>query len=273
MRAASVTFAVVVTLACSGEPFTMWSSSEGGGAPPDLGGSGGAGGLVEPSHPTGAGTGASPGRGEAGGGKTSDEPEAQASGAAGAPGGTPAGGEGGGAAEPSCPGQATSDWEVGYFPELREVSAQESHPFFQATNGGQTTTLDRIAIRYYFTNDSGSAETASCYWVTGDHCSLAKLTFGDVPSPTAVASRYLEVSFPSGSAVKVTPGKLEVRVGFKTGSAPNLQTNDYSFDPNAATPSGATPFPYKRWPQATLYLDGKLVWGSEPCDSAPEVAR
>jgi hypothetical protein len=147
---------------------------------------------------------------------------------------------------------------------------QESHPFFQVTNRGQATTLDRLAIRYYFTRESGVAETALCYWVTGDRCSLAKMEFHDLPMPMANASRYLEVTFPNASNVTVAAGTLEVRVGFRTGSDALLQSNDYSFDANATASSSTMPFPYKRWPQATLYLNGALVWGNEPCMASGE---
>jgi len=279
MRAAALTFAIGAVVACSGEPFTAETHSANGPVQAGSGGGAAAGAPLVPSINGGtAAMGGAPDRSRAGAaGMTAREPESEPGGAGGASGGAPAGGEGGASPEPRCPSRATGDWELGYFPELREHTTQESHPFFQATNRGQTTTLDRIVIRYYFTNDSGLTETATCFWVTGDRCALAKLAFGDVPAPTANASRYLEVSFPSASNVKVMPGKLEVRVGFKTGSAPDLQTNDYSFDPNAATPSSAMPFPYKRWLQATLYVDGELVWGAEPCalgrpttDAAPE---
>jgi hypothetical protein len=133
------------------------------------------------------------------------------------------------------------------------------------TNRGQVTTLNRLRVRYYFTKESDMAETAVCYWITGDRCALARMEFLDLPVPTASASRYLQVSFPDASDVTLAAESLEVRVGFKTGSAKLTQTNDYSFDASAAAPSAAAPFPYKPWPRATLYIDGELVWGTEPC--------
>jgi hypothetical protein len=220
-----------------------------------------------------AGTGTSDGAARGGSNSTSDPPKPEV-GVAGAPSGAPAGvaagagGEGGEATPPECPSRATDAWELGYFPELREATTVESHPFFQVTNRGEATRLDRIVIRYYFTKESTAAETAACYWVTGDRCSLAKLEFGDMLTPTATASRYLQVSFPGASNVIVASGSLEVRIGFRIGSGPAIQTNDYSFDPDALAPSSAAPFPYKRWLKTTLYLDGKLVWGTEPCASS-----
>jgi hypothetical protein len=147
------------------------------------------------------------------------------------------------------------------------ATTHESHPFFEVTNRGQPVTLDRLQVRYYFTKESDMAETAVCFWITGDRCALAKMEFRDVPAPTANASRYLQVSFPSASNVTVATESLEVRVGFKTGSALLTQTNDYSFDASAAAPSSSAPFPYRPWPRATLYLDGELVRGTEPCAS------
>lgn len=185
-------------------------------------------------------------------------------------GGEHIGGEAGAPTRPECSRGANDDWQLAYFPELREAATDESHPFFQVTSLGAITTLDRIAIRYYFTKESNVAETAVCYWVTGDRCSLAKIEFADVPKPAQGASRYLEVSFPNASDVTVTAGSLEVRVGFNTRGERLVQTNDYSFDPSADAPSNRVPFPYKPWPQSTLYVDGELVWGAEPCADAAD---
>ena len=202
------------------------------------------------------------------GGETSSEQPPQMGGADGALAGAHAGGEAGATASPECPSMAVDEWELGYFPELRDATTHESHPFFKVTNRGQTTTLDRLLVRYYFTKESDMAETAACYWVTGDRCALAKMEFLDLPVPTASASRYLQVSFPNASDLTIAAESLEVRVGFKTGSAKLTQTNDYSFDASAAAPSAAAPFPYKPWPRATLYIDGELVWGTEPCTAS-----
>jgi hypothetical protein len=181
-------------------------------------------------------------------------------------GGAELGGEAGMPAGLDCPSRSGGDWELALFPELRDATTQESHPFFRLTNlSGRTVALARIAIRYYFTPETDAAETAVCFWVTGDRCSLAQVQFNDVLPPTTDASRYLEVTFPSASTAMVFPGDFEVRIGFGIGSALMVQSNDYSFDPNADAPSAVAPFPYKRWLKTTLYVDGDLVWGTEPC--------
>jgi hypothetical protein len=266
MRALHVTFLLGIAAACSGEPFTALTSAGSagstasagsGGSSPELNG----GSIAVAGNPA-------PGEPRAGGNATADQPDPQQTGGVtGAGGDAQVGGEAGAPATPECPSRATGAWELGYFPELREATTHESHPFFQVTNRGPATTLNRIVIRYYFTKDSDMPETAACYWVTGDRCSLARLAFHGVPVPMANASRYLEVSFPGASGVTLATESLEVRVGFKTGSALLVQTNDYSFDANAAAPSTTAPFPYKRWLQSTLYVDGELVWGTEPCAS------
>lgn len=266
MRAAFVPLLLGIAVACSGKPFTASANSE-----PDGPSRNAENGGNQPGPSTTTPEGNVTDTESRGGANATSGQQTSPDGMGGAFGGAPEegeggeGGEGGAPATPQCPSAAANDWELGYFPELRDATTIESHPFFQVTNRGKATSLDRIVIRYYFTKESTAAETAACYWVTGDRCSLAKLEFGDMLVPTSNASRYLQVSFPSASKVMVAAGSLEVRVGFKTGSAPELQTNDYSFDSNALPASSATPFPYKRWLKATLYLDGQLVWGTEPC--------
>jgi hypothetical protein len=280
MRAAWLSCILGIALGCGGDPFIATSGSNGAAAgtagTPASGGTTagpGSGGSTDPTTTPPENTAAQPngiGGGSGGASSTPDGRKPSTGGGATDAGGAPEGGEGGAADAPKpveCPSATAGDWELGYFPELRDATTQESHPFFKLTNRGAITTLDRIAIRYYFTKESDLPETGVCFWVTGDRCSLAQFQFGSVPAPTTSATRYLEVTFPRASHVKLAPGSLEVRVGFKTGAETLLQTNDYSFDPNSAPPSFTAPFPYKRWPQATLYIDGKLTWGTEPCAS------
>jgi hypothetical protein len=273
MRASWLLLVLGIALACSGEPFTGSLDPE---RDRPAGNAGSAGSGTVPPPIVTAGTSSSDATARGGADAISGQPKPEIGGA-GAAGGAPSedtagadgeGGESGTSTALECPSRATDTWELGYFPELREATTVESHPFFQVTNRGEAATLNRIVIRYYFTKESTAMETAACYWVTGDRCSLAKLEFGDMLTPTATASRYLQVSFPGASNVMVAAGSLEVRVGFKIGPAPGIQTNDYSFDPDAVAPSSVAPFPYKRWLKTTLYLDGKLVWGTEPCVSS-----
>lgn len=274
MRAPYLGLFIGVVGACSGDPFAAVVAPNQQPASSDAGGGAAAGNTAGPQSPAGGtgGTGGTASSGTHAGGETrggaSTEPSepGATSGHAGATDDEP-GGEGG-AAPVACPSRTDGDWELGYFPELRETTSQESHPFFRLTNRGPDVTLDRIVIRYYFTNESRATETATCYWVSGDRCALASMRFGDVLSPTKDASRYLEVSFPEASSVPVPPGDFEVRVGFKTAATDMIQTNDYSFDPSAEAPSAAVPFPYKRWLRATAYVDDELVWGNEPCATA-----
>jgi len=280
-----------IALACSGEPFTAATGSKGAGGGagadastsgrPDTGNISAGSGGTAPAHaaaPDGTAAAGQGSSGQSSGGASANggapQPRSGATGGVeGGPGGTDSGGEGGASERAECPSATPHDWELGYFPELREATTQEIHPFFQLTSRGATTTLNRIELRYYFSKESDLPETGVCFWVTGDRCGLSRLEFHDGPAPAAGASRYLAVTFPRASNVAVTPGSLEVRVGFKTEPDPLLQTDDYSFDPSSTAPSSTAPFPYKPWSQATLYVDGKLVWGTEPCATTRNVAR
>lgn len=300
MRASCLSVVFAIAVACSGQPFTANGGSEragagtGGGEQRPTGDrTAGKGGSVNPSERVpnepsstagiaatlGGAAGSVPGAGAATAGTTTAGTPGSATGGTSASGGTEVSEEGGasggdaGAPAPSCPSRTAGNWEIGYFPELRDATTQESHPFFLVTNhGAPPTTLDRVEIRYYFTREAILPETAVCFWVTGDLCSLTKLQFGDVAVPTPNASRYLSVTFPGASRVMVGVEPLDVRVGFQTRGAALLQTNDYSFDRNAASPTTAVPFPYKPWLRATLYVDGELAWGAEPCNTSGNVA-
>jgi len=284
MRPACWILFLGVVFACSGEPFVGVSGravgNAGSGGASNFAGHGdvpvpfGAGGSAERPESVNSG-------GNSGGAKTTSD---AALGGGGSTAGTsmsgggtaPAsagnaplgdGGAAGAVSAPECPARSGGDWALGFFPELRDAVTQESHPFFEIENLGAATSLNRIKIRYYFSKEVDEPETAACYWVTGDRCAFAQMHFGDVSGTTPAASRYLEVEFPGASDVVVMPGDFEVRVGFKIGSSPMIQTNDYSFDHDAGSPSTTSPFPYKRWLQTTLYVDGALVWGNEPCSS------
>jgi cellulose 1,4-beta-cellobiosidase len=171
-----------------------------------------------------------------------------------------------------CPQPLQGSIALEFFPELAAEATEEVHPFFRiaATSGG-TFAIERISIRYYFTNESASVETASCYWVTGDQCQLVRAGFFSLAQPTATASRYLELRFAPGSTLLVGSDPIEIRVGFSANHQSQHQSNDYSFDPQASTPSAATPRPYRRWERATVYVDDVLVWGSEPCSTSPAI--
>jgi hypothetical protein len=259
-----------IAVACAGDPFVSSAEPEPQGAVAGSGG-GATGGVAPMPDATSAGVSgkeSSSGRTAGGASPSSDAPATTGGEEPAAAGGATGEGDGGAATAPTCPSRTAGDWALGFFPELSAATTQESHPFFQISNvGAGVTTLNRVKIRYYFSKESDGRESAVCYWVTGDRCPLARMFFGDVPTPTATSSRYLEVTFPGASNVMLFPGTFEVRVGFKTGTVPMLQSNDYSFDPNANPPSTATPFPYKRWLRTTLYVDGELVWGNEPCPS------
>ena len=179
----------------------------------------------------------------------------------------------GGGSAPACASGTDGLLQLSLFPDVRTETAQELHPFFEITGRGVPVALERVSIRYYFTNESTAPESASCYFVTGNRCDAVAFDFGAVANPTATATRYLELRFRPGTQLSAGLDPIEVRVGFAAGYQVLRQSNDYSFDSAANTPSSAVPLPYKSWTKVTLYVDDALIWGSEPCIKSPSLVR
>ena len=257
--------------ACGGSPFSAGSGSSGGSS-----GSGGrdavsgtsAGNVGEDHSPTEALGGKSAKGGNGGAAGTSSAP------AGGDDAGSGAAGEGGAAGlQTECPSAVASGYQVGFFPELRSASSQEIHPFFELSTTSAPVALERLSLRYYFSKETDSVETGSCYWVTGDRCASVQLSWHDLEVPTPSADRYLEVGFAGEQAKLSSLQPFEVRVGFFAAQKLMLQSNDYSFDADALAPTAEETFPYKPWSRVTLYLDDELVWGVEPCHLTGQASR
>lgn len=184
------------------------------------------------------------------------------------------GGEGGDAG-PSCP-HAEGALRAGTHPEFPESSLNEPHPFVLLTNSGAAVELRRIRARYYFTAESTGDFRTACYWVTkvnglgGDSglCDRAHIEVVAMPSPATDADSYLELSFDPAEEAQLAKGApLEIRAGFWLDSRLSFtQTNDYSFLPTSDEITEVNGFPYRGTTRVTLYVDGQLVWGTEPCN-------
>ena len=179
--------------------------------------------------------------------------------------GTGNGGAGNGGAGNACHSARSAGYRVGFYPENKNVTEQELHPFFQLTNtNGKPLSLTRIKLRYYFTKEPSGAETWQCYWVTGDLCSSVALNFQVLDPAFPTANRFMELTFRATSA-DLDGSPLEARVGFSVARSNFTQSNDYSFDPGSGMPLAPGVFPYGDWDRVTLYVDDVLVWGIEPC--------
>jgi endoglucanase len=112
------------------------------------------------------------------------------------------------------------------------------------------------------------------YWLTNEaptdplvfECDYALVTCGNItnnfvalPQPVTMADTYLQIGFPA-AAGSIAPGQSsgEIQIRIHHVNWSNFITTDsYSF---ISDPS----FVYKDTQTVTLYLNGVLVWGTEP---------
>jgi hypothetical protein len=133
------------------------------------------------------------------------------------------------------------------------AQTQDAKPEFILTDTGDSVVpLDRIELRYWFTDDSGQSFNFHCDW--------ARLGCGTILSEfktTASGEQYLSLRF-SPQAGELQPGEDsgEIKIRFNRSDwSPFDQTNHYSFAPQAE---------YAGWQNVTVYFDDQLVWGTEP---------
>ena len=121
-------------------------------------------------------------------------------------------------------------------------------------SGGQNIDSKRVKLRYWFTKEPQSQQTASIYW-SNVGANNVTASFHALAVPLPDADHYLELGFKEGSLL---PGaNVEIKLGFNTKDwSDYYQQNDYSFDPKATT--------YTENPCYTGYLNDALVWGDEP---------
>jgi hypothetical protein len=184
---------------------------------------------------------------------------------------------GGGGAGESCESVTTGDVHAWLYPELTEARSNELHPFLALTTTGEDIALQRLAIRYYFSAEMAGDWEVSCIWVTKQAPGTsvlcedgALLKIEAMALPHAEADHYLEVSFPEVSAAEVlSDGQMpafEARTMFwRTGHPTLNQSNDYSFVPTTENVMTVEGRDYKETTKVTVYLDGALIWGTEPC--------
>lgn len=270
-------------VSCTGSPFTAADQAGvgSGGASGSADGAGaaraGSPGAVAGGESTDDGAGrpdtAGEGAGAGSGGSAGNTPVSSAGSAEGGALGTSgASATGGGGTNDSaaCNRGEGADYQLRFYSETQHAVEQEVHPFFNVSSlKGKSVELKRLKIRYYYTKEAEGAEVGSCFWVTGDRCSLVKFAFSDVVPPTTTANRMMELTFSGATSGAVSPTvglmDLEVRTGFTVNHANLEQNNDYSFDSNAHGVSVTGALPYAPWDHVTLYIDGRLVWGTEPC--------
>lgn len=249
---------------------TTGGSKNGGGA--RMGGGAGEGGGAGAGGGAGTGVGHSGGSSgaaagsagsEATGGSASPEPVAGAAGA---------GGEQG--ADDACRSKTSGDIRAWFHAEIAAAVSNEVHPFVALTNAGTDIPLKQLTIRYYFTGEVTGDWQAECIWVPkqggGSLCdSGVSLKIFSLDPPRPQADHYLEVSFAdvSSDTLSSIPSPVfEARSRFWRVGLPMMnQANDYSFVPTTSEVMVVEGRTYSATSKITVYRDGALVWGEEPC--------
>jgi hypothetical protein len=131
---------------------------------------------------------------------------------------------------------------------------------FQIFNTGTTTVpLSSLTMRYWFTNETPTDPLVF-------ECDYALVTCGNVtanfvslPTPVTMANSYLQIGF-TAAAGSVAPGQssgeIQIRIHHVNWSN-FITTESYSFISDES-------FVYKDTQTVTLYLNGALIWGTEP---------
>jgi hypothetical protein len=130
--------------------------------------------------------------------------------------------------------------------------------------------LSSLTLRYWYTIEASKTQELDCDFskvgctnlVTSADMSPAP-KFVPVTPPRDLANEYAEIAFKAG-ALSLDPfldtGEIQLRL-HNMDYSPITQTDDYSYNPDncaAMTPTAV------EWSKITAYLDGVLVWGTEP---------
>jgi endoglucanase len=157
---------------------------------------------------------------------------------------------------------AASALKVQYQTGNTNANSNQIQPYIQIVNtGGSSVALSALKVRYWYTIDSVQSQTYYCdYAQVG--CSNVTASFAALPSTSALktstSDTYLEIGFAPGAG-SLAPGANSgiVQNRFNKNDWSNYnQTNDYSYNGTMKTPGD--------WNRVTLYLNGALVWGTEP---------
>jgi hypothetical protein len=137
---------------------------------------------------------------------------------------------------------------------------QQLYALFQILNNGTTAVpLSSLTMRYWLTDQAPSDPLVfACDWAQVN-CSNITSKFVVLSTPVAKANTYLQIGF-TAAAGSIAPGQTsgEIQTRIHHAAYSEFDTSlTYSF-------IGDPSFVYKDTQTVTLYLNGVLVWGTEP---------
>ncbi len=141
-----------------------------------------------------------------------------------------------------------------------QADPSQIKPHINIINNGNSVPLSALTVRYWYTAEGSTSQQFNC-----DYAAIACVNLtGAFGGTTAVpgADSYLEVGFTAAAGTLLggrQTGPIQLRFNKSNWAAYN-EANDYSHNGAAA---------FTNVPQATLYLNGQLVWGVEPVDQSP----
>jgi len=134
------------------------------------------------------------------------------------------------------------------------------YALYQIINTGTAAVpLSSLTMRYWSTNATPADPLVfECDYATVNRTNITS-KFVVLPSPVTKANTYLEIGF-NAAAGSIAPsqgsGEIQTRVHHVNWSN-FITTDSYSFISDES-------FVYKDTQTVTLYLNGALVWGTEP---------
>jgi endoglucanase len=156
------------------------------------------------------------------------------------------------------PTAAASGLVLEYADATTSATTNTPRPHFEIVNNtSSSVSLSNLTIRYWYTEDGTQSQQFWCdYALAG--CSNVTGSFVSLSSPTSTADTYLQIGFTSAAgSIPANGNSGDIQIRFNKSDWSNYnQANDYSWNQNQTS--------YAPWSQVTLYLNGQLVWGTEP---------
>ena len=145
-----------------------------------------------------------------------------------------------------------------YETSVTTATTQSFQPMLNLVNNGTSAVpLSSVTVRYWFTSDGGASTFATNCWYALVGCANVTQSVVAVPAVTG-ADHYVQVGFTAAAgslAAGASSGQIQSAVN-KSDWSNFTQTNDYSF--NAADTA------WTANTDVTVYVNGTLVWGTEP---------